>query len=251
MLEVLLLQFSPGLKSLPQLVRKLFQRLITAIPSQPTDMWKFLALLPCLLLVAEVKGNCLELLACEDPMDDAVSVDQLCSELSNLTSCITSRLDTCDNMTIKSDVIVNTELLAYPCSPEGRPVVYRLALSNCTQSSSFEAEKEAMMTGCLDTFGSDLQMEAQNAGNAGRELNISVLCHFIYQMKTCFIQGGTDICGADLGTFMAYYWDITIGAGFADLECAQNVVQSRRYVKRALPMLSQNLAAISKLRLKK
>ncbi|GFO09615.1 hypothetical protein PoB_003612000 [Plakobranchus ocellatus] len=256
-----------GLKSLPQLVRKLFQRLITAIPSQPKDMWKLLAFLPCLLLVAEVKGNCSELSACENIISDAgvhsanhgmvsminkhEAMDHMCTELSNLTSCITNRLHTCDDDTVKNDVKMTKDIAGYMCSAEGRPVVLRLASSECAQNQSLNVQIQVMMHGCIETFTLDLQMEVLNAAFSRRKFEMSDACPFIDQLRTCLIQGATDTCDADMGTFVANVWDIAAGDQFAIFGCTQNVVQSRRYVKRALPMLSERLAAISKLKLKK
>ncbi|GFO32336.1 hypothetical protein PoB_005884100, partial [Plakobranchus ocellatus] len=71
------------------------------------------------------------------------------------------------------------------------------------------------------------------------------------KLKTCLIQGATNECDADMGTYVAHIWDIAAFNQLAQLGCTQNVIQSRRYVKRALPMLSKRLAAISKLKLKK
>ncbi|GFO41058.1 hypothetical protein PoB_006756300 [Plakobranchus ocellatus] len=256
-----------GLKNLPQLVRKLFQRLITAIPSQPTDMWKLLALLPCLMLVAEVKGDCSELLACENiifdvnvtlvdlglfsMIDETEAVDNICTELSNLTSCITNRLDTCDDDIVKNDVKIAKDILQYMCSAEGRPLVLQLASSDCARNPLLEIQIQVMMHGCLETYTFDFQMEALKAAFSGREFKVSDACPFINQLKTCLIQGATDMCDARMGTFVANVWDIAAGDQFVYSECTQNVIQSRRYVKRALPMLSKRLAAISKLKLKK
>ncbi|GFN92972.1 hypothetical protein PoB_001947800 [Plakobranchus ocellatus] len=230
-------------------------------------MWKLLALLPCLMLVAEVKGDCSELLACENTipdadvisqnhglvgmMNEADALDYICTELNNLTSCITNRLDTCNDDTVRNDVRMAKDIIEYMCSAEGRPVVLRLASSDCAQNPLLEIQVEVMMHGCLETFTFDLQMEALNAAFSGREFVVSDACPFIDRLRTCLIQGATDMCDADMGTFVANVWDIAAGDQFAEFGCTQNVIQSRRYVKRALPMLSKRLTAISKLKLKK
>ncbi|GFN92973.1 hypothetical protein PoB_001947900 [Plakobranchus ocellatus] len=230
-------------------------------------MWKFLALLPCLLFVAEVKGDCSDLLACENTipdadvisedhglvsmMNEAEAVDYLCMELDNLTSCITNRLDTCDDAIVKNDVRMSKDIVEYMCSAEGRPVVLRLASSDCAQNPLLEVQVQVMLQGCLDTFTFELQLEALNAAFHRREFEMSDACPFIDQLRTCLIQGATNMCDADMGTFVANVWDIAVGNQFAQFGCTQNLVQSRRYVKRALPMLSKRLAAISKLKLKR
>ncbi|GFO41062.1 hypothetical protein PoB_006756700 [Plakobranchus ocellatus] len=108
-----------------------------------------------------------------------------------------------------------------------------------------------MLQGCLETFTFDLQLEALNAAFYRREFEMSGACPFIDQLRTCLIQGATNMCNADMGTSVANIWDIAVGNQFAQFRCTQNFVQSRLYVKRALPMLSKRIAAISKLKLKK
>ncbi|GFN92968.1 hypothetical protein PoB_001947400 [Plakobranchus ocellatus] len=184
-------------------------------------------------------------------MNEAEALDNICTQLSNFTSCITNRIDTCDDDTVKNEVRMAKDIVEYMCSAEGRPVVLRLASSDCAQNPLLEIQVEVMMHGCLETFTFDLQMKALNAAFSGREFEVSDACPFIDQLETCFVQGATGMCDADMGTFVANIWNIIVGDQFAQFGCTQNVIQRRRYVKRALPMLSKKLAAISKFKLKK
>ncbi|GFN78578.1 hypothetical protein PoB_000508400 [Plakobranchus ocellatus] len=245
-----------SLKSLPQLVRKLFQRLIAAIPSQPTDMWKLFALLPCLLLVAEVKGNCSGLLACKkifsfSEIRTIEALDQKCTtKLSSLTSCITDRLDTCDNSAVKKRVRISKGIREYMCSPEGRPVVIRIASLDCYKTTSMQGQIRELMKECRDNYRKDVNnayaMESRDAKDYFR-----ISCAFVDQLQTCWIQSVTNLCNADMGVFMANIGNIRLADRFAQYGCPQDIIQSRRFVKRTLPMLSKRLAAISKLKLKK
>ncbi|GFO32340.1 hypothetical protein PoB_005884500 [Plakobranchus ocellatus] len=88
------------------------------------------------MLVAEVKGDCSELMACENTisnsalfnkdddvvgyMNEAEALDLACTELSNLTSCVASRLETCDDDTVKYEMKATKDIIDYMCSEEGR-----------------------------------------------------------------------------------------------------------------------------------
>ncbi|GFN92960.1 hypothetical protein PoB_001946600 [Plakobranchus ocellatus] len=225
------------------------------------------ALNPLPALWPEVKGDCSELLACENTitessffaedtgvvgyMNEAEAMDVICTELSNLTSCISNKLGTCDDATVKNEVKAAKDIIEYMCSPEGKQVVISLASSPCADNPLLEIQMEIMMQGCLETFQFDLQMEAMNAAFSGRDFEMSDACPFIDQLETCLIQGSTQMCGAQMGTFMAKIWDIATRDQFSEFGCSHSVIHSRRYVKRALPMLSKRLATISKLKLRK
>ncbi|GFO32337.1 hypothetical protein PoB_005884200 [Plakobranchus ocellatus] len=186
----------------------------------------------------EVKGDCSELLACEkilpdvdviltdhslvSMMEKAEALDHRCTKLSSLNSCITSRLDTCDNDTVKSDVRLFKDIDEYICSAEGRPVILRIANSDCAPNPLVQVQIRAMLQGCFETFMIFIELEAQKA-----EYETSDACPFIDQAKTCAIQGATDICDADMGTVVANIWDIANGNRFAEFGCTQNAIQSR------------------------
>ncbi|GFN92966.1 hypothetical protein PoB_001947200 [Plakobranchus ocellatus] len=130
-------------------------------------------------------------------------------------------------------------------------VVISLASSPCADNPLLEIQMEIMMQGCLETFQFDLQMEAMNAAFSGRDFEMSDACPFIDQWETCLIQGSTQMCGAQMGTFMTKIWDIATRDQFSEFGCSHSIIHSRRYVKRALPMLSKRLGTISKLKLRK
>ncbi|GFN82766.1 hypothetical protein PoB_000927200 [Plakobranchus ocellatus] len=245
-----------SLKSLPQLVRKLLERLITAIASQPTDMWKLLALLPRLLLVAEVKGNCSELLACKNIISDrrmntAEALDQECAKLSNHKSCITDRLDTCDNSTVKKDVRIFKDIMEFMCRAANRPLVLRTTSLDCYQNSSMQDQITALVKLCLYSFKAKVNAELFKARTSGRENESIDACKFVYDLGICWLNKVTPLCNIDMGILVVNIWIIKLADLFAEFGCPQDVTQSRRYVKRALPMLSKRLAAISKLKLKR
>ncbi|GFO41057.1 hypothetical protein PoB_006756200 [Plakobranchus ocellatus] len=89
----------------------------------------------------KVKGDCSDLLACENTisdadvisedhglvsmMNEAEAVDYICMELGTLTSCITNRFDTCDDAIVKNDVRMSKDNVEYMCSDEGRPEIYQ------------------------------------------------------------------------------------------------------------------------------
>ncbi|GFO01586.1 craniofacial development protein 2-like, partial [Plakobranchus ocellatus] len=123
--------------------------------------------------------------------------------------------------------------------------------SACAGNPFLELYMEFMMQGCLETFSFDLQMEAFNAAISGREFELNDACPFLDQLETCLIQGSTNMCGTDMGTFVANIWDIATRDQFAQFGCTQNAIHSRRNVKRALPMIEKRLAIISKLKHRK
>ncbi|GFO41061.1 hypothetical protein PoB_006756600 [Plakobranchus ocellatus] len=188
-------------------------------------------------LNCKVKGDCSELLACENIFSDidvilgdqvlvsmndkAEALDHRCMTLSSINSCITSRLDTCDNDTVKSNVRLLKDIDEYICSAEGRQVALRIASSDCAPSPLVQSQIRAILHGCFETFMIDLELEAQKA-----EFETSDVCPLADQAKTCAIQGATDMCDEDMGTVVANIWDMAVGNQFAQF-CNQNVIQSR------------------------
>ncbi|GFO46865.1 hypothetical protein PoB_007337000 [Plakobranchus ocellatus] len=76
-------------------------------------------------------------------------------------------------------------------------------------------------------------------------------CNCFDELETCWILKITNLCNADIATFIANIWKIKLVDLYASYECPHSIIQSRRSVKRELPMVSKRLAAISKLKLKR
>ncbi|GFO09610.1 hypothetical protein PoB_003611500 [Plakobranchus ocellatus] len=102
-------------------------------------------------------------------MNEAEALDYICTELSNLTSCITNRLDTCDDATVKDDVIMAKDIVEYLCSAEGRPVERRVGFL-CIASPQGDLRLSGPPSG--QGAGSGARMERRNGIENGTYLDL-------------------------------------------------------------------------------
>ncbi|GFN91206.1 hypothetical protein PoB_001771200 [Plakobranchus ocellatus] len=211
----------------------------------------------------EASEECKELLACqnvlenlneieEDPViltyNDTEVLDHVCEVSEDLSSCIDEHIGSCALEQVKESALADQQILEYICSEEGRALVISLANSECANNKLLEVELKTEMQSCLETFTMDVQLEAFYAQIRGTELELSDLCPYVHQLRTCIVDAGSDTCGEDMGVFIGNIWDIAAAYNFEQLGCVADARRRRRYVKRALPILIKRSKLIKKLR---
>ncbi|KAK3785723.1 hypothetical protein RRG08_055554 [Elysia crispata] len=170
------------------------------------------------------------------------------SELSNLTTCIATNLDSCTKTSIKNEIRAVKDIIVYMCSEEGQQVVLDLADSSCANDPLIETRMEIMMMGCLEDFQFGIQMAQLEAYFEGREFNISEVCPFIDELHVCIVNNGAEMCGPAMGSFLSSIWGIASRDQFTQFGCHQEAAVTRRALKRAVPMLLKRAALIRKYR---
>ncbi|GFR78004.1 hypothetical protein ElyMa_002250800 [Elysia marginata] len=228
-------------------------------------MWKLVALLPCLLFISEVRGDCSSLLACEneisnsalvsgDPAsllvysDESAALDAVCGELSGYTTCVSDNLDTCNSTSVRNQIEKIKDIVEYVCSADGRQVVLDLADSECNDDPILETRIETMMNGCVEDFIMGVQMAQFQAILDGRQFNVSEICPFTDELEVCIVNGSADMCGAAMGTFMTNIWHIASSDQFAQFGCVHDTDRRRRAVKRAVSMILKRAVLLKKLK---
>ncbi|GFO42108.1 hypothetical protein PoB_006861300 [Plakobranchus ocellatus] len=211
----------------------LFYRLVRTGPAQATDMWKLLPFLPCLLLVTEVKGDCQGLKACGNILSINESaffpnvfatkaLDRICREQSSYNSCVMNRLDACDNTVEKLICLAKYMWRGYMCSSEGRQVFLTLASSNCADNPHLGVQIQYMTGQCFNIFKRDLKLTALAFALSGGKLKLSDACPYIDLLKTCWKQTATDMCGAEMGTFVSDINKMKYNYALAGFRCPQS-----------------------------
>ncbi|GFN81694.1 hypothetical protein PoB_000820000 [Plakobranchus ocellatus] len=165
-------------------------------------MWKLLALLSCLILVRDVKGDCTELLACKDAIPqemrnfDFINLLRINYEilypfcttgLSNFTSCFNNTFESCGQSETKTVMKTTNDVLEYMCGAEGR--------------------QGPRLFSCFHTLN-----DFSHYFNNGKT---SEACSLLDEYLNCLVERVTDICGADTRPFAANSYDIMVTNAFS------------------------------------
>ncbi|GFN73851.1 hypothetical protein PoB_000035700 [Plakobranchus ocellatus] len=222
------------------------------------DMWKFLVLILCLLVVADVSGDCDELFSCTNLVpgvdeflekavtiayNDAQDLDNFCPESRTVINCINAQFESCELRYIKDLAAAERNFLEHLCSDKGREQVLNLSEGECVHS---DLTDEISM--CMGMYTLEMRLEYTLARTEGREFDRSVMCPHLDELKDCLVDSGKDVCGEDMGAFITDIWSIRAPYKYEEFGCDANAERKRRFVTSSLQMLLKRSTLTKKLK---
>ncbi|RUS73637.1 hypothetical protein EGW08_018592 [Elysia chlorotica] len=208
-----------------------------------------LALVPCVAMADE----CPSLKQCEAPIrttnmfaeSDAIVpdltgvevLDDVCSKLPALKTCISTKKDLCSSNKEKLKAMIFKDIIDYMCTTEGRKVTLDLDKSPCKDDPMVGAKFETLMTGCLGEFATGLKDKFESKK---MPLTNAERCPFIIELDKCVVDDTKKMCGVEMATFVDKIWEIATAEGFKDYDCAVTHEHKRRYLETAMPIIKRS-----------
>ncbi|KAK3781430.1 hypothetical protein RRG08_019056 [Elysia crispata] len=214
-------------------------------------MWTVvvLSILPCIA----VASDCVALKQCEAPirathffLDENAMVpnmngedilNDVCSKLPAMKTCISTRKKFCMSVKENMEVKIFGDIIDYMCTPEGRQVILDLDKTPCKDDPLFGMKFEGLMMGCLATFQSGIKADFEAKK---RPLTNEERCPYIYQLDKCVVDDTKKMCGQEMATYVDKIWEISTKEGFKAYDCALTHAHKRRYLEAAMPIIKRS-----------
>ncbi|XP_005092806.1 uncharacterized protein LOC101861103 [Aplysia californica] len=167
-------------------------------------------------------------------------VDALCTILESFRECALTTINTVcsgSETNLVEEMANELNVIAYTCSPVGRPVFAMMQQSVCLRDSSSFHTLRGILETCQDVPYATVEPHLEQSSLQGTLPDPAVVCPQVAQMRSCIVGGVGQLCGDAFEEFFTQLWTISSTSFVGEYDCGEGLRRATAFRKRGLSHL--------------